>query len=110
MLAPIFCEQPHRRPVQDANYHLQNAQQAGGTQRPAIAQQGVVLLLDADTRQASQNVQAIGQFLELHQIHLPLTILLLNDGFEGKRGVAMAAASIMKNDVNFLGPSRSSSE
>jgi hypothetical protein len=82
---------------------LQNAQQAGGPERPTIAQQGVVLLLDANTGDAPQDVQAVGQLLELHELHLPGTILLLDDGFQGKCGVAMAAAGVVKNNVNFPG-------
>ena len=102
MFTPILFEQPHQRPMKRADHHLQHAQQTRRAQRPAIAQQRVVLLLNANARHAPQHIQVVGQFLELHQLDLPRTVLLLDDGFQGNCGVAMPAAGIVKHDVNFL--------
>ena len=102
MFAPKLFEQPHHGPVKDADDGLQHAQQTRCAERPAIPQQGVVLLLDANAGDAAKHVEMVGQFLELNQLDLPGPMLLFDDGLQGNRGVAMPAAGIVENDVDLL--------
>lgn len=59
-------------------------------------------MLYTDAGQFAENVQLIGQVLELDQVHQPRTVLLSHNGLERDSSVAMAAASIMKENVNFF--------
>jgi len=44
----------------------------------------------------------IRQFLELHQLHLPASILLGNYSLQRNRSVPMAAARVMEQHLYFL--------
>src|SRR5208337_1549829 len=102
MLAKVLGEQAHHRPVKEPNSGLENTQELGSAQRPAIAQKDVVLLLDADAGQFAENIQLVGNVLELSQFDLPRALLLGGDGLKGQGGVTMATPSIMKKDVDFF--------
>jgi hypothetical protein len=102
MFAPILGEQPHHRFVKYANDGLQHSQKTGGSQRPAVSQQGVVLLLNPNASDPPQYVEMVGQFLELDEFDVPRTLLLLNDSFERNGGVTVTATRIMINNVDFL--------
>jgi hypothetical protein len=65
-------------------------------------QQYVVLLLNANAGELAQDVELIGEFLELDELDLPGTLLLGGDGLQGDGGIAVAAATVMENNVYFL--------
>jgi len=92
--------------VKESDGGLENTQELRGAQRPAVAQEDVVLLLDADAGELAENVQLIGEILELNQFDLPRALLLRGNGLQGDSSIAMATPAIMKEDVDFfsLGP------
>src|SRR5579871_522806 len=102
MLPEIIRQQLDHRLVKDANRELQYAQQLRGAQSPAIAQQNVVLLLNLYPGEFLQDVQVIGQFLELHQVDLPSPLLLADYRLQSDRCVAMSPAGVVKQDVNLF--------
>jgi len=59
---------------------LKNSQELRAAERPAVLQQDVVLLLDADAGEFAQNVQPVRQVLKLDEFDLPVALLLGNDG------------------------------
>jgi len=65
-------------------------------------QQHVVLLLDANAGELAQDVELVGDLLELDKFDLPGTLQLGGDGLQGNRGVTMAAASVVEDHVYFL--------
>ena len=67
-----------------------------------LRKQGVVLLLNADAGDAAKNIEMVGQFLKLNQLDLPGPMLLLDDGLQRNRGVAMPASGIVENDMDLL--------
>ena len=71
----------------------------GAAQCPAILEEDVVLLLDANARQLPQNIQLVGQLLKLDELDLPVALLLCHNGLQGHGGIAVPAAGVMKNDV-----------
>ena len=102
MLAKEPGQKAHHRPVKQPDSGLEDAQELGGAQCPAVAQENVVLLLDANASELPEDVQLVSQVLKLNQFHLPWALLLHNNSLESQSGVAMAAPCIMKKDVNFL--------
>src|SRR5260370_33445115 len=62
---PKFLEQIHQRPVEQTNARLKHAKELSAAKSPAILEQDVVLLLDADASQLAQNVQPVVEVLEL---------------------------------------------
>ena len=71
VFAPEFLEQAHHRAMEEPDRNLKHAQEILAAEGPAVLQDDVVLLLDADAGQFAKHVEAIGQVLELHQLHLP---------------------------------------
>jgi hypothetical protein len=78
LFAPKLLEQVYQRPVKYPNGGLKNAKKLRAAQRPAILQHGVVLLLDADSRQPAKDVQAVSKILKLDEFDLPIALLLRN--------------------------------
>src|SRR5712692_7486291 len=78
--APERFEQAHERAMEGANGRLQQTQEIHAAEGPAILQQHVVLLLNANAGQLAQDVELIGEFLELDQLDLPGTLLLGSNG------------------------------
>src|ERR1700675_773997 len=78
---------------------LQNAKEAGAAERPAILQQNVVLLLDADSGELAQHIEPVRQVLKLDKLDLPVALLFGNDGLQGHGGIAMSPAAVVENDV-----------
>lgn len=102
VFAPELFEKAHRGTVEEPDCKLKNAQEIFAAEGPSILQHEVVLLLDANAGQLAKDVRAVGQILELHEFHLPRPSLLGRDGLEGDGGVAMAAATVMEDNVNFF--------
>lgn len=65
-LLPEILEQTEHRAMEDADGGLQKAQQVGTAQGPAVAEQDVVLLLDADTSEFAKNVELVGKLLKMN--------------------------------------------
>src|SRR5882672_6003 len=78
---------------------LQHAKQAGAAERPAILQQNVVLLLDANPSEFAQHIEPVRQVLKLNEFDLPVALLFRNDGLQGHGGIAMSPAAVVENDV-----------
>jgi hypothetical protein len=85
-----------------ANCGFEHAQQLRRAQRPAISQQRVVLFLNANPGELPEHIEVIRQFLELHQFHLPASILLGNHSLQRNRSVPMAAPRVMEQHLYFL--------
>jgi hypothetical protein len=100
VLAKVLGEQAHHRPVKEPNSGLQNTQELSSAQRPAIAQEDVVLLLDADAGELAEDVQLVGEVLKLNEFNLPRALLLRGNGLQGNGGIAMATPTIVKEDVD----------
>src|SRR6266850_6001341 len=81
---------------------LQNAKEAGAAERPAILQQNVVLLLDANSGELAQHIEPVRQVLKLDELDLPAALLLGNDGLQGHGGIAMSPAAVVENDMDFF--------
>ena len=81
MLAPIICQKSNQRFVENTDGKLQNTQKIFTAPGPAVAQQNVVLLLDADASEAAEDVKVVGEVLELDQVDFPGARLLFADGF-----------------------------
>ena len=88
--------------MKEPDGRLENTQELRGAQRPAVAQEDVVLLLNADAGELAENVQLVGEILELNQFDLPVALLLRGNGLQGDSSVAVATPAIMKEDVDFL--------
>src|SRR5882672_4647584 len=85
--------------MERADRCLQHAKEAGAAERPAILQQNVVLLLDADSGELAQQVEPVRQVLKLDELDLPVALLFGNDGLQGHGGIAMSATAVVENDV-----------
>ena len=81
---------------------LKDAEEGGGAEGPAVLEERVVLLLDADAGEAAEDVELVGEFLELDEVDLPGALLLGDDRLEGYGGVAVAATGVMKKNVDFF--------
>src|SRR5260370_20374145 len=88
--------------MKQADRRLEDAQQVGAAQGPAVLQQDVVLLLDADAGVLAQDVQAVRKVLELNEFHLPIEVLLRNDRLQGDGFVAMPSSAIVEDVVRFF--------
>src|SRR5262249_35946900 len=95
-LAPEILEQADHGAMKDLDGELQQAQQKYGAQRPAVLEQFVVLLLDADTGEASQDVEVVGELLKLHELDLPGALLLFDNRLQSGGGVAVTTTCVMK--------------
>src|SRR6266403_607149 len=85
--------------MKQADGCLQHAKQAGAAERPAILQQNVVLLLDANPGELAQHIEPVRQVLKLDELDLPVALLFGNDGLQGHGSIAMAPAAVVENDV-----------
>src|SRR6202051_1848680 len=88
--------------MEDADCGLQQTKQVNAAERPAVPQKDVVLFLDADAGELAQDVEPVGQVLELHEVDIPIALLLLRDGLQGKCGVAVAPTAVMEENVDLL--------
>jgi len=88
--------------MKDADGGLQQAQEVNAAESPAILQQHVVLLLNANAGQLAQDVKLIGEILELDELDLPGALLLGGNGLQRNGGVAVAAAAVMEDNVYSL--------
>ena len=102
LFAPELFEEAHKRAMKQANGRLQQAQKVDAAESPAILQQHVVLLLNANAGELAQDVELVGEFLELDELDLPGALLLGGDGLQSNGGVAVATAAVMENNVYFL--------
>src|SRR5258708_36498992 len=97
LFAPELFEEAHERAMKDANGRLQQAQKINAAESPAILEQHVVLLLNADAGELPQDVELVGELLELDELDLPGAFLLGGDGLQSNGGVAVTAAAVMEN-------------
>src|SRR6266403_1066617 len=81
---------------------LQNAKEAGAAERPAILQQSVVLLLNADSGELAQHIEAVRQVLKLDELDLPVALLVGDDGLQGYGSIAMSSAAVVENEMDFF--------
>src|SRR5580693_3196489 len=102
MGAPELFEQADHGPVEDANCKLKDLQELRAAEGPAVLQHDVVLLLDTDAGELAKNVQLIGQVLELNEFYIPWAPLLLHNRLKGDGCIAMSAAGIMEDHVDFF--------
>src|SRR5467141_584685 len=86
--------------MKQADGCLQHAKEAGAAERPAILQQNVVLLLDANSGELSQHIEPVRQVLKLDELDLPVALLFGNDGLQGYGSIAMSPAAVVENDMD----------
>ena len=101
-MTPVVFEQIHQRLVKKANGPLQHPEKMSAAESPAVLQKNVVLLLDANAGQFSQNVEAIGEILELDELDLPIASLLEKDSLQGNGRVLMSSSRVVVDDSDFL--------
>ena len=99
---PIVFEQMHQRAMENADGALEDSQQSSCAEGPAVLQEHVVLLLDSNAGEFAEDVEFVGQLLELDELDLPRASLLGEDGLESYCSVAVAAPCVMKKDVDFF--------
>ena len=102
IFAPGVFEQFHHWAVKGTDGRLEDAEEGGGAEGPPVLEERVVLLLNADTGEAAEDVELVGELLELNKVDLPGALLLGDYCLEGDGGIAMAATCVMKKDVNFF--------
>ena len=102
IFAPGDFEEADHRAVEGLDRGLKDAEEGGGAEGPAVLEERVVLLLDADAGEAAEDVELVGELLELNEVDLPGALLLGDHGLEGDGGVAVAATGVMKKDMNFF--------
>src|SRR5262249_29109718 len=96
------CQQFHQWRMKQPDRRLQHAQQLRCPQSPTIAQQRVVLFLDADAGQLAEHIKTVRKLLKLDQFYLPPSILLGNDRLQRYRRVPMTTAGVVEKNLNFL--------
>jgi len=96
----MVLQELHCGGVSEPDSGLQNAQQIPGTERPAVAEQQVVALLNADAGEAPENVQRIKQFLEIDKPDLPRFVRLCYSRLQGCGRIAVPTPCIMEKYVN----------
>src|SRR6266850_1062044 len=99
-LTPKDFQQTDQGLVKQADGCLQHAKEAGAAERPAILQQNVVLLLNANPGELAQQIQSVRQILKLDELDLPVALLFGNDRLQGYGGIAMAPAAVVENDMD----------
>ncbi len=73
---------------------LHAARQLRRAQRPALVEQQVVAILEAQPGDFAENVQLIELLLKVHQADLPGPVLLLNHVLQRVGGAAVPAAGV----------------
>src|SRR6266852_8795738 len=86
--------------MEQADGRLQHAKEIGAAERPAILQQNVVLLLDADSGELAQHIEPVRQVLKLDKLDLPVALLFGNDGLQGYGSIAVAPTAVVENDMD----------
>jgi hypothetical protein len=102
IFAPGGFEEFDHWAVESFDRGLEDAEEGGGAEGPAVLEERVVLLLNADAGEAAEDVELVGEFLELDEVDLPRALLLGDDGLESYGGVAVSATGVMKKDMNFF--------
>ena len=102
IFAPEFFEEADQRLMENADGGLKYAEQGRGAEGPAVLEDDVVLLLNADAGEPAKNVQSVGQFLELDKLDLPRTLLLGENRLEGHGCIAVSAARVVEKNVYFF--------
>jgi hypothetical protein len=102
IFAPRVFEEADQGTVKKANGGLQHPEEDDGPQGPAVLQEDIVLLLDADAGQPAKNVQLVGELLKLDQLDLPRSVLLGKHRLEGYGGIAVPPTRIMEENVYFF--------
>jgi len=98
MIGPISLKGSHDLRMVDVDGCLKNAEELRGEARPAAAEDVVVDLLDANAGEAAHEVEGVEELLEVEELDLPGIGLRGEGAADGIGGVAMAAASVMKDD------------
>ena len=83
ILAPRGFEEADHRSMEGFDRCLKNAEKGGCAECPAVLEERVVLLLDANAGDAAEDVELVGEFLELDKVDLPGTLLLGDDRLKG---------------------------
>jgi hypothetical protein len=65
-----------------------------GTERPALGENQIVDVLQADASQLAENVQRVKDVLQIHQADIPLIAAALNDRLKSESRTAVAAARV----------------
>jgi hypothetical protein len=55
---------------------LKYAEEGGGAEGPAVLEERVVLLLDSDAGKAAEDIELVGELLELDEFDVPGALLL----------------------------------
>src|SRR5579885_489388 len=99
LLRPEIPEQPNLTAMIDPNDHMHRGHQLRGAQSPALLQKQVVHILQAEPSDLAENIQRVEHLLQIHQPHIPGTLLLLYDGLQGIGGSTMAATRVEVNEI-----------
>lgn len=102
ILAPKVLEKRDERAMEKADGGLEDAEEMRAAKGPAVLKEDVVLLLNANAGEFAEDVEAIGEVLELDEMNVPGTALLGGDGLQSDSGVAVPPSGVMENDKNFL--------
>src|SRR5665213_3413526 len=99
---PITGEKIDLRRMIGADYSMHQRKQLGGPQRPATPQDQVIDILQADSREFTEDVDFVEKLLEIHETHVPAALLTVNDVTERIGGAAVAAAGVEEHQFERL--------
>jgi len=98
ILRPVVAQQFHNRLVVEADGGFEDDEQLGREARPAVAQDHVVGVLNAEAGRAADEIEWIEQFLNVEESDVPGMFLRGECGLESVGGAAMASASVVEDD------------
>ena len=76
---------------------LKKSQQGRGEPGPALLQDQVVSILNAQAGSAVDKIDRIQQFLQVQELYVPGMILLFEDRLQCSRGTPVSAARVVEN-------------
>src|SRR5271170_517965 len=88
--SPMRFEQSNRRAVIHANRELQHPQKLRTSERPALAQHGVIDILNADPGVFFDDIEGIHQLLQIGETDFPGTPLGFDNHLESGGGGTVA--------------------
>jgi hypothetical protein len=89
------------------HHKLQNLKELRAAKGPAVAQHGVVEILDPDACEFLEDIEGIEDFLEVGQLDSPRMLLGLDGHLKRGRGRSMSAARVKEAKLKPLHSERS---
>ncbi|MGA3106015.1 MAG: hypothetical protein ABSD53_16160 [Terriglobales bacterium] len=98
MVLPVVAQQFDDGGMVEANRRFQDGEQLDGETGPALAEDHVVRVLNAQAGGAANQVERVEEFLDVEEGDVPGIFLRGESGFEGGGGAEMSAAGVVENN------------